>query len=75
MSLVQSSKFEGSETDIPEAVVDLFEADILAYAHDAHVDPAAIPADPTVGADVADLEPIGVIERWGRLGIGRGEGV
>jgi hypothetical protein len=65
----------GPKQTFQRAVVDLFEADILACAHDAHVDPAAIPADPTVGADVADLEPIGVIERWGRLGIGRGEGV
>ena len=60
---VEAAEFEGSEVDVPDSVVDLLEADILANAHDAHVHPGSVPADTAVGTDVTHLEAIRVLER------------
>src|SRR5258705_999143 len=61
--LEQPAEPQGPEVHIPDAVVDLLEADILAHAHRGDVDPAAIPPNAAVGADVAHLEAIGIFER------------
>lgn len=62
VSFKQAAELEGSEVDIPDTVVDLFEADVLADADGGHVDSLAIPADAAVGAYVANLEAIGILE-------------
>jgi transposase len=51
-------------TDIPHPVVDLLQPHVLADAHGGDVDPGVLlPADAAVGAHVAHLEPIGILER------------
>jgi hypothetical protein len=72
---VEAAEFEWSKIDVPDSVVDLLEAQVLADTHDADVDASAVPADAAIGADVADLEAIGYSNGGGRLGIDRVEGV
>lgn len=71
-SFVKSAEFERAEEDVPDAVIDFFEADVLTGADAGDVDPMAIPADAAIGADVASLEAVGVLERWKFLGQGTG---
>ena len=70
MSFMESADFQGAEEDVPDAVVDFFEADIFSGADDGDVDPMGVPANAAVGADVANLEAVGVFERWKLLGHG-----
>jgi hypothetical protein len=58
----QTAEFWRSEIDIPDAVVDLFKADVLANAGRRDVDPLAVLPYAAVGADIAYLEAIGVFE-------------
>lgn len=70
MSFVKSAELEGAEEEVPDAVVDFFKADVLSGADDGDIDPKGVPADAAVGADVADLEAVGVVERWDLFGHG-----
>src|SRR5437870_2039714 len=60
--LEQAPQLERPEVDIPDPVVDLLEPNVFANADGGHVDPAAIPSNAAVGADVADFEPIGTFQ-------------
>jgi hypothetical protein len=62
VSLVEATEFERTEADVPDPVVNLLEAHVLARAHGTDVDPSALPSNPPVGTDVADFEAIGVLE-------------
>ena len=62
MFFEQASEFGWPKIDIPDASIDFFEADILASTGNRDVDPLGVPANPTVGADVAHLEAIGIFE-------------
>ncbi|MGH7404886.1 MAG: hypothetical protein ACREJA_03270, partial [Candidatus Methylomirabilales bacterium] len=59
-----SSELERAEVDIPDALIDFLEPNILGCAGDGDVDPLAIPANATVGTDVTHLEAVGVFEGW-----------
>ncbi len=59
---MKATEFDGSEIDFPEAVIDLFEADVLLSEKMADVDPAGVPTDAAVATDTADLEVGGVLE-------------
>jgi len=63
LAVVQTAKLQRPEVDVPDAVVDLLQADVFTDAHDRHVHPAAVPRNPAVGADVPDFKPIGILER------------
>src|SRR3990170_2909309 len=64
LALVQASELQWPEVDAPDAVVDLLQPHVLADAHAGDVDPGALlPANAAVGAHVAHLESIGVLER------------
>ena len=52
VSFMESAEFERAEEDVPDAVVDFFEADILSGADDGDVDPMGVPTNAAVGADV-----------------------
>src|SRR4051794_11765484 len=54
--LDQTPQFDWAKVDVPDAVVNLFEADILAGAGDTDIHPIAVPTDAAVIADVARLE-------------------
>lgn len=60
---MQAAKFQRSKVNIPNAVVDFFQAHVFAGAADADVHSFMIPADAAVGADIADLEAVGIFER------------
>ncbi len=66
MPLEQAPQLERPEVDIPDPVVDLLQTDVLTDADGGHVDPAAVPPNATVGADVADFEAIGILQRGQR---------
>lgn len=70
VSFVKAAELERAEEEVPDAVVDFFEADVLTGADDGDVDPMVVPADTAVGADVADLEAVWIFERWKFLGHG-----
>ena len=53
--LDQTTELDRAKVDVPDAVVNLFQADILAGAADADVHPIAAPADAAVIADLARL--------------------
>jgi hypothetical protein len=63
MSFEQPTELEWAEIDMPDAIVDVLEADIFPGTGDGDVDPVAVPPDATVGADVAHLEAVGLRER------------
>src|SRR5262249_4218575 len=66
--LVQPAELQRPEVHVPDPVVDLLEPHELADADDRHVHPAAVPSNAAVGADVADFETVGVLERWQAIG-------
>ena len=53
-----------ADVEVPQPIVDLLEADVWLAEHMADVDPGAAPADAAVAADAANLEVVGVIDRW-----------
>src|SRR5207249_10122435 len=59
----QSAEPQRPKVHVPDPVVDLLQAHILTDADGRHVHPARVPANAAVGADGADFEPIGVLER------------
>jgi hypothetical protein len=63
MRFAETTEFQRTEIHVPEAVVDLFQADVLCSAGDVDVDPSTVPADATVVTDVASLKMGGVFER------------
>jgi hypothetical protein len=63
------SEFEGGEVDVPYAVVDFFETDILAGADNGDFDPFASPADAAIVTAVAALESLRVLQS--RKAVGR----
>ena len=63
-----------AKVDLPDAVVDGFEADELAGEDGAEADGPSVPTEGAVGGDAADLEVIGILELRKPLGKGRGEG-
>jgi hypothetical protein len=48
VSFVHASEFERSKVDIPDAIVDFFQSDILAGADAGDIDPIASPADAAI---------------------------
>src|SRR6266478_1474301 len=62
MALAQTAEAQRPKVDVPDPVVDLLEADVFADADRGDVDPAAVPAHASIGADVPHLEPIRVLE-------------
>jgi len=64
MSFEQPTEFQGSEGDIPDAIIDLLKADICPGTGGGDVAPSMVPPDAPVGADIAHLEAVGVLERW-----------
>ena len=63
VSLEQTAQLEGSEVNVPDSIVDLFEADVFANADGRDVHPAVVPPDAAIRADVADFEAIGIFQR------------
>ena len=55
----QTAQLDRAKVNLPDAVVNLFQADVLAGAADTDVHPVAVPPDAAVVADVARL-----IVRW-----------
>ena len=62
MSFKQAAEFERTEVDVPDTVIDFFEANVFARAHDRDVDPVATPSDTAIGADIANFEAIRIFE-------------
>src|SRR6266404_1133685 len=63
VALAQSAEPQRPKVHVPDPVVDLLQAYILADGDGRHVHPARVPSNAAVGTDVADFEPIGVLER------------
>jgi len=57
------SEFHGAEVEIPEPIIDLFEADVLFAENMTDVDPGTVPTDAAVTADEPDFEVAGIIDR------------
>ena len=68
--IVEPSEQDGAEVEGPDAVVDLFQANVLLDDAGADVDPALLPADAAIAADATDLEVAGILQRREPLGIG-----
>ena len=60
---VQPPELDGTKVQVPLAVVDFGEADVLAAEHVAHVHPVLVPADAPIGAHPPHLVVGGVLER------------
>ena len=68
VSFDQPTELERPEVHVPDAVVDFLQAHVFADADGGDVDPSSIPADATVGADVAHFKAIRIFQRWEFLG-------
>jgi len=68
---VHPAELERSEVYLPDAVVDLFESDILAGERVGDADPVMFPADAAVATDEPDFEVTGILERRKRSRQGR----
>ena len=60
LSFVEATEQHRSEPDVPHAVCDFFTADVLLSKRCADVDPAAVPANAVIPADVAHFEVPGI---------------
>ena len=58
----EAAEFQWPKIHVPNSVVDLLQADILAGAGNADVDPGTVPADAAVVADIASFEMCGVFK-------------
>lgn len=65
---------DGSEVDKPDAVGDLFEADVMTLERAGHEDLSAIPGNGGVLGDSSDLEVARVADGLGALRNGLGDG-
>jgi hypothetical protein len=59
------------EDDIPDAIVDVLEANTFSDAAEADGEPLTVPPYAPVGDDLAHLEPVGICERWECVGLRR----
>lgn len=60
--LQEPSQLQRSKIEVPDAVINLLEADVLAGAGDRDVHPVAFPTDAAIGAHVAHFEAVGVFQ-------------
>src|SRR5437667_2780007 len=60
--LAQAAEAQWPKVHIPDPVVDLLEADVFADANRGDVDPATVPPNAPVGADIPHLESIRVLQ-------------
>jgi hypothetical protein len=72
-SFVEATELHGTEVRVPPSFVDLFEADVLADQGAGDVVPLLLPTHATVGADVANLEAIRVLDGGKLVGHGARE--
>ena len=63
MTLQEATELERTEVDIPDAVVDLFQAYVVAGTDGRDIDLVVFPTDATIGADVTHLEAIRIFQR------------
>ena len=56
----EPSELQRAEVNVPDAIVDLFETDVLADAGVAEIDEVMAPANAAVGTDVTSLEVSGI---------------
>jgi hypothetical protein len=69
MSIEQPPAHERPDVHVRDAVVDVLESHIFAGAGDRDLDPAMIPADAAMGADIPDLKAVRIFQgRRGRAG-------
>ena len=68
MPLKETTELKRAEEDIPDAVVNFFEADVLARTDDGDIDPIAVPTDAPVSTDESDFKAVGIFQRWQRVG-------
>ena len=61
--LEETTELERAEEDIPDAVVDFFEAGILASTADGDIDPIVVPTDASVGTGVSEFKAVGIFQR------------
>ena len=66
----ETTEFQWPKIHVPNSVVDFLEADILAGAGNADVDPGTVPADTTVVTNVASFKMIWVLKRRQLRGVG-----
>ena len=59
----ETTEFQWSKIHVPNSVVDFLEADILAGAGNADVDPGTVPADATVVANITSFKMSWVLKR------------
>jgi hypothetical protein len=73
---MESAQPEGAEVEVPFAVVDLDQADVLLAQGLADVDPLFVPADPAIAADAADLKVARILQWREASWVGsRGRGI
>ena len=74
VAFIQAPELDRTKIARPDSVVDLLQPDLLRGQSLRDVHPARFPAHPTVGADITDLEMVGVLQGrhllWIRL-VGR----
>ena len=70
VSLVEPSQAQCAEVDVPDSVIDLLQADVLANAGNGDVDPLTVPADAAIGADVAYFLSVRIFDGWQLAGHG-----
>jgi hypothetical protein len=63
MAFEWPAECERAEGDIPDALIDFFEADIGSDADVCNVDPLMVPPEAPVGADITHLEAVRVLKR------------
>src|SRR5882724_10778365 len=68
VALAQTPEPQRPKVNVPDAVRNLFEAHVFPDANGGDIHPPAVPPNAAVGADVADFEAIGVLERRQAVG-------
>jgi len=72
---MEAAQAEWAEVDVPFAIIDLDQADVLLAQRLADVDPVLVPADPAIAADAPDLIVAEIVQRGQASRIGSWGGV
>ena len=70
----ETTELERPEVDIPDSVVDLFQAYVVAGTDGGNIDPVVFPTDAAVGADVTNFEALRIFQRRYFVGSCRSDG-
>ena len=67
VALQETTQLEGPEVEVPDSIIDFFQANVITGTNGGNIDPVVLPADTAMGADIAlqsDPDIPGAVSCW-----------